>query len=268
MRIFFLGNNRLACDCMEWLRGQGEEVVGMALHPPGKRAHGDRLVAAAGLDPDRIFDGSRLREPQVREAIRALRPDVGLSVLWSYILKPEFLQLFPSGVVNLHPSYLPYNRGQYPNVWSIVEGTPAGVALHYMDAGVDTGDLIARRQVEVAAVDTGETLYRKLEEAGLELFRETWPRIREGTADRIPQSGEEGTYHRRADVDAIDEIDRDRMVRAGDLIDLLRARTFPPYPGAYFMEGGRRVNMRLTLRYDDEPEGEPGDGNPPTSQDR
>ena len=75
----------------------------------------------------------KLKEPKVLEAIDALQPDIGLSILFDYILRSEFLELCPLGVVNLHPSYLPYNRGQYPNVWSIMDGTPAGVTLHYID---------------------------------------------------------------------------------------------------------------------------------------
>jgi len=52
-----------------------------------------------------------------------------VSVLFDYILKPDFLGMFPGGTINLNPALLPYNRGQYPNVWSIVEGTPAGATI-------------------------------------------------------------------------------------------------------------------------------------------
>jgi len=102
--------------------------------------------------------------------------------------------------------------------------------------------------VEVEPIDTGETLYRKLEGACLDLFREYWPRIRGGHAPRSAQESG-GSYHRTRDVERIDAIDLDRQYRARDLIDLLRARTFPPYPGAYFEEGGRRVYLRLELSF-------------------
>jgi methionyl-tRNA formyltransferase len=247
MRIFVLGNNRLACDCVEWLTQRGEEVIGIAVHPPERRRFGDRLLAAAQLDRDRIFDGSRLRDGEVLDAIQRLEPDIGLSILFDYILTPDFLGLFPAGVVNLHPSMLPYNRGQYPNVWSIVEGTPSGATLHYIDNGVDTGDIIAQRVVLVAPTDTGETLYRRLEATSFELFRDIWPEIRSGTVERRVQSPDAGTYHRRRDVEQIDLIDPDREYRARELINILRARTFPPYPGAYFIDGTRKIYMRLQL---------------------
>ena len=157
-------------------------------------------------------------------------------------------------MVNLHPAYLPYNRGQYPNVWSIIEGTPAGVTLHYIDEGIDTGGIIARREVPVEPVDTGESLYRKLEATALELFRETWPLIKAGRAQCLPQDKQAGTYHRTRDIEAIDAIDQERDYKAGDLLNLLRARTFPPYKGAYFTADGKRVYLRLQLEYGQEDE--------------
>ena len=251
MRIAFLGNNWVGWQVAHWLREQNDQIVGLVIHPPHKRKYGDEIIRSARVSPAHIFDGARLRQPKVLQAIKALRPDIGLSVLFGYILRPEFLDLFPAGVVNLHPAYLPYNRGAYPNVWSIVERTPAGVTLHYIDAGVDTGDIIAQRQVLTEPVDTGETLYRKLEQACVELFKETWPLIRSGRAPRIPQGRQEGTYHRTQDVERIDHIDLDRTYTARELIDIIRARTFSPYLGTYFIHQRRKVYLRMQLLYED-----------------
>lgn len=252
MRILFLGNNWVGWQVARWLCEQNEQIVGLVVHPPHKRKYGDEIIRSAQVSPEYIFDGSQLRQPDVLEVIKALRPHVGLSVLFGYILRPEFLDLFPAGVLNLHPAYLPYNRGAYPNVWSIVERTPAGVTLHYVDAGVDTGDIIAQRQAPVEFVDTGETLYRRLEEACVELFKDTWPLIRSGRATRVPQDEREGTYHSTRDVERIDTIDLDRTYTARELIDIIRARTFPPYPGTYFIHEGRKVHLRLQLLYEEQ----------------
>ncbi len=249
MRILYLGNNWLGWQALRWLREQGEEIVGLVVHPERHRAYGEEILEVAGLPPDRIFAGSRLRRPEVRKAIAQLRPDIGLSVLFAYILKSEMLRVFPHGVVNVHPALLPYNRGAFPNVWSIVEETPAGVTLHYMDETIDTGNILGQREVDVEPIDTGETLYRKLEHTALDLFRETWPRIRSGTAVPLPQEPDAGTSHRLCDVEDIDEIDLDASYRARDLINILRARTFPPYRGAFFKTGGRRVDIRIHLEY-------------------
>lgn len=248
MRVLFFGNNWVAWQVVEWLRRQREELAGLVLHPARQRRYGSEIIRSARVPASRVFDGSQLRKPEVVAAIRALRADLALSVFFDYMLRPDLLRVFPKGAFNLHPAYLPWNRGQYPNVWSIVERTPAGATLHAMDAGLDTGPIIARQRVAVEPVDTGETLYRKLEHACVELFTSAWPAIRAGKAPRRPQRGA-GTSHRRRDADRIDEIDLDRTYTGRELIDVIRARTFPPYPGAYFRDQGRKVYMRMQLTY-------------------
>jgi len=255
MRILFLGNNWLGWKVITWLKEQGEEIAGLVIHPAAERKFGEEILEAAGLPEERIFLGSQLRNREVREAIQSLHPDLGISILFHYILKPEFLGLFPRGVINLHPAFLPYNRGQYPNVWSIVEGTPAGTTLHYIDPHIDTGDIIARKEVATEPVDTGESLYLKLERASLSLFQETWPLLKAGKAERIPQDPGNGTFHYTRDAEKIDRIDPERTYRAHDLINILRARTFPPYRGAYFETGGKRVYLKLQLEYGEEETG-------------
>ncbi|HEY1252004.1 MAG TPA: formyltransferase family protein [Thermoanaerobaculia bacterium] len=246
MRVVLFANNRLGAMAAEFLRARGDEIVGLVLHPAERRKCGDEILQASGVRPGEELDGSRLDGEDVRAALAARGAEAGVSVMFGYMLRPPIRTLFPRECVNLHPAYLPWNRGAYPNVWSIVERTPAGTTLHYVDDGVDTGDIIAQRRVAVAPDDTGETLYRKLEAASFELFRETWPLFAEGRAGRTPQSGE-GSYHRVKDVEAIDAIDPARAYAAGELVDILRARTFPPHAGAYLQDGDRRIHVRVEL---------------------
>src|SRR5688572_25850818 len=115
---------------------QNHPPVALVLHPTEKGKYRDEMIAVSKLPPERVFDGSQLGERQMIDGIQQLRPELGLSVFFGYILKPPFLSIFPRGCLNLHPAYLPYNRGAHPNVWSIVDRTPAGVTLHYLDAGI------------------------------------------------------------------------------------------------------------------------------------
>jgi methionyl-tRNA formyltransferase len=125
--------------------------------------------------------------------------------------------------------------------------------MHYIDAGIDTGDVIAQRRVLVEPIDTGENLYHKLEDACIELFKDTWPLIRSGQTHRFSQNKGTGTYHRTKDVESIDHIDLNQDYKARTLIDIIRARTFPPYPGAHFIdEQGRKVYLRLELLYEEQ----------------
>jgi len=250
MKILYFGNNWVGWKVLEWLAGQEEEIVGLVIHRPPRQMFVEEILETAHLSDEQVFYGDKLRDPEVLASITRLKPDIGLSVFFSYLLPPPLLEKFPGGIMNLHPACLPYNRGEFPNVWSIVDGTPSGVTLHYVDEGIDTGDIVARKEVPVDPADTGETLYRRLELASVQLFRESWPSIRAGNHTRIPQVPTEGTYHRRRDVESIDRIDLEKEYTAKKLIDILRARTFPPYKGAYFEVGGKKVFLGLHLEYD------------------
>jgi methionyl-tRNA formyltransferase len=131
------------------------------------------------------------------------RPRLVVSHGYRRILREH--QIADGRVINLHISLLPYNRGADPTLWSVLEGTPAGVTLHYIDPGVDTGDVIAQREVSFDDEDTLKTAYDKLQAALLELFKQTWPAIADGTNERRAQRGE-GTSHRVKDRAAVEHL--------------------------------------------------------------
>jgi len=247
VRYILLGNGQVASTILDWLVENGEPPVGLVVHPDEQSRCRVDLIDSAQLSNDSIFDATTLRTPETLRAIKNLEPDLGISISLGYILKKEFLSCFPLGCINLHPALLPYNRGSYPNVWSIVEGTPAGVTLHYINEDIDTGDILSQDQVPVDYYDTGETLYRKLEHVSVDLFKKTWPLLRNGKIECHPQKKNLGTYHRTRDVENIDEVFLDREYSARYLVDLIRARTFPPYRGAYFVQEGKKVFMKLAL---------------------
>jgi len=126
--------------------------------------------------------------------------DVIVSYGYRYIIPADILDRFRSRAINLHISLLPWNRGADPNVWSFLEDTPAGVTVHLMDEGVDTGDVLAQRAVEHDRQnDTLRTSYDRLASAIEELFMGTWPKIREGSVAPVPQPVG-GSEHRSADL--------------------------------------------------------------------
>lgn len=254
MSVLLFANNHLGRRVAEWLVAQGESIAGLVLHPPGRARHAAEIQAASGVSPDRVWDASMLQEASVRRGIQSCGADIGLSVLLGYKLDRALIEGFSGGCFNLHPALLPFNRGADPNVWAIVDGTPAGVTLHWMDEEIDTGAIVAQQQIAVEPIDTGERLYRRLEDASLALLAAAWPQVKSGRAPRTPQPAG-GTSHRRRDLAAIERVDLDRHYTGRELIDLLRARTFPPYPGMYFDRDGRRVRIRVELT--DEGPGEP-----------
>jgi len=248
IRILYMGNNFVALEVLKWLKQRNENIVGLVVHPPEKRKYGEEIIRASGLPSEFIFSGTEINQTQFLDRMRELKPDIILSVLFDYVLREGLIRIPSMGCINLHPAYLPYGRGQYPNVWSIVEQTPAGATLHYIeDEGIDTGDIIAQKEAVVDFKDTGESLYRKLEKACIELFKDNWEAIKSGTNKRIAQPAG-GTYHTTKDVRKIDEIRLDHKYKARHLLNILRARTFPPYESSYvILEDGRKIYIRVSL---------------------
>jgi len=247
MRIVCLCNNWLGWQVLQWLDKQQQEVVALVIHSGTAGKFQDEIRSVVKNTECLVLEAQQIAQPEGLNKIRSCRADLAVSALFRNILRAPFLSLFPRGCINVHPAYLPYNRGVYPNVWSIVDKTPAGVTVHYIDEGLDTGDIIAKQEIVIEPADTGSSLYGKLERAALELFQRTWPLIEAGEAPRTKQDLAQGTCHRLRDVEAIDEIDLGKLYRGDDLINLIRARTFPPYHGAYFRYKGRKFYVRLEI---------------------
>ncbi len=247
MRILLLADNRVGLHVTRHLADLGEDVIGLCLHPDDCQNLGPEIVEASGLAPSQIWVASSEWSEQQLSMVRDLKPDLVLVVFWSFLLPPEFLRIPTAGCINFHLSYLPYNRGKKPNVWPILDGTPAGVSLHMIDEGIDSGPIVARQEVEVEPYDTAETLYRRLVIEVEDLFERTWPSIRDGQLDLIAQEPGAGTFHLDQEMADYEVIKLDQMYRASDLINLLRARTFQPHPAAYFSHEGHRVYVRVDL---------------------
>ncbi len=256
MRILLLADNWVGLQVTRHLRDLGEDVVGLYLHPPEGQNLGEEIAAASGLSETEVHVAGAHWSDQDLELVRKLAPDIVLVVFWAHILPAEFLSIPSRCCVNLHLSYLPYNRGKKPNVWPILDGTPAGVSIHVIDEGIDSGPILARRQVDVQPTDTAETLYRRLLVEIEDLFRESWPGIRDGGLMPLVQEPGSGTFHLDREMAAHEVINLNEMYMGADLLNLLRARTFRPYPSAYFLHEGRRVFVRIDLEIEDEVDGQ------------
>lgn len=124
--------------------------------------------------------------------------DFLVSYGYRHILGEELLSRFPGCAINLHVSYLPWNRGADPNLWSFLEDTPKGVTIHQLARGLDTGPLLVQEPVVMLDSDTLRTSYERLCLAMEDMFRRMWPRIRAGEITPCPQPPG-GSYHRLRD---------------------------------------------------------------------
>jgi methionyl-tRNA formyltransferase len=182
---------------------------------------------------------ARLKEPQT---------DLGVLAWWPNIIKSLLLEMPRLGFINTHPSLLPHNRGKHYNFWAIVEEAPFGVSLHFVDARVDAGDIVAQQRIEYDWCETGGSLYHKAQEAMVSLFRATYPSLREGRFQRCPQDLNRGSFHKASELEAACHIDLDSTYRGRKILNLLRAKTFPGYPGCWFEEDGNRYEIRVDIR--------------------
>jgi methionyl-tRNA formyltransferase len=131
--------------------------------------------------------------------------DLLISVHWPRKFEKSELMGYALGAVNLHNSYLPWNRGAHACTWAIVDQTPHGATMHWMDEGIDTGDILYQERVEIDPADTAHTLYQKTADAEVRVFTVGMELILAGNCRRFKQP-QHNTVHRKRDFD--------RLVRA------------------------------------------------------
>lgn len=218
----------------------------------GKNKAGEQIYSWLNRRED-VEVKAILTEKEQLDLVERLRPDIVISAGFEHKVPKEIIEVPPKGIVNLHPSYLPYNRGAHPHIWSIREGTPAGVTAHYMTEEIDEGPVIDRREVRVLPEDTARTLYDRLIREQVEQFKDIWSRVKQG-AEAEPQDLDEGTHHYGKELDELCELDMDEKVRVGEFIDRLRALTFPPYDTAYFERYGEKYFIEISITPESEKE--------------
>jgi methionyl-tRNA formyltransferase len=217
----------------------------VVLDEKGDEALNDRIQNAAGSAP--VWRTGQRPSPELMGQLRALEIDLGILAWWPYIVGEDVLAAARLGFLNFHPSLLPHDRGKDPNFWALVERAPFGVTLHFAEAGVDAGDIAFQRELSVGWTDTGETLHRRAAAAIVELFED---HIDDILAFRIPRRSQvldEGSFHRRSELESASRVELDAPTTARAVLDLLRARTFAPHPGAWFEDGGEQYEVRVSI---------------------
>jgi methionyl-tRNA formyltransferase len=193
MRVVAIVNAYTGALCLQELVDQGAEVVGVVT-APGDPQPGAPLEASVKLTADRNYlpvyqpPIKDVNSPRFVEVLRRLAPDLIVSMHYPLIFSREILAIPRLGCANEHPSRMPAGRGMTPSWWHMLVGDDHNwVTLHYLDAGIDTGDVISQGSVPIEADDTGHTTSRKLSQVGHRLLAEALPLIREGRAPRTPQ---------------------------------------------------------------------------------
>ena len=251
MRFVFAGDRDIAVWALDYLVSRGDLPVALLLPDRERATHASELRRLCGhLPKDLIFEGRAFREEAAVSALQALECDLVLGVHFPYIVPHEVLRVPRFGVLNLHPAYLPYNRGWHTPSWAILDDTPYGATLHFMDSGVDTGDIVHRKQILISPGDTADDLYGRVKRLELEVLTEAWPAIAAGDIERRPQPAEAGTAHKRAELFSpeVQELDPHEVRRVGDVLRTLRALTTNrTEEAAYFEADGRRFRVQVKI---------------------
>jgi methionyl-tRNA formyltransferase len=249
-RFAYAGDRQIAVDCLAFLLNSGARPEALLVSSPDRATHDKELRNLAGVEPGRVLVGTRFRDPEGIELLRSLDLDYIVGVHFPYFVPDAVLEIPRIGVVNLHPAFLPFNRGWHTPSWAILDQTATGATLHFMDNGLDTGDIVAQTQVEIRPEDTADTLYQRLLEAEARLFEEAWPLLESGHPPRLAQLPEAGTSHSRKDLgdEMTRRLDLERSIRVEELIRRLRALTTNDVAeAAYFEVDGRRYRVQITI---------------------
>jgi len=252
LNIAFAGDRDVSVDVLTALLELGDAPQALLLSDPDRASHDAALVTlceSAGISPP-VIRGRQLSSATSLEFLQRLELDYIVCVHFPYILRRPVLDTASRGVLNLHPSYLPYNRGWHTPTWAILDGTPAGASLHFVDESLDTGDIVCQRHALVDPADTAHTLYAKLKKLEVQVFTEGWQQIRDGSAKGIPQTDGQATVHKRQSLfdPAVQRLELNAVVRTRDLLRQLRALTTNRVDeAAYFESGKHRYRVQVTI---------------------
>jgi methionyl-tRNA formyltransferase len=252
MRIVFIGTGEIGVPTLRMLREWREHhLVGIVTQPekpvgrdqkltapPIKAASQQFSVAHVTSEGELqlpVFQPLRIKAREAIETIRILNPDVIVVMAYGQILPREVLEIPKIACLNLHASILPRWRGAAPIQAAIAAGDgETGITVMYMDEGVDTGDILLAKKIEIAPRETGGSLHARLAEIAPESLREAISLLAKGEAPRTAQESNLATYAPKLER----EHGRIDWAEAAELIER-KIRAFNPWPGG-FMEFDKR----------------------------
>ena len=234
MRIVFTGAGEIGVPTLQALLKSEHEVVGVVTQPDKSVGRSQSIEpppirnALSGTNIP-VLQPARIKDRQALEEIRALRPDVIVVMAYGQILQRDVLEIPEIGCLNLHASLLPRWRGAAPIQAAIAAGDrEIGITVMYMDEGLDTGDILLQRSIDILPADTGGALHDRLAGVGPETLLESLDLLAKGKAPRTPQDNAVATYAPKLKRE-------DGKIDWSDPADAIerKIRAFDPWPGAF-----------------------------------
>lgn len=193
LNIVFMGTPDFAKESLESIYNAGHNIMAVVTNPDRPKGRGMKMIASpvkefAIQKNIPVFQPSKIGE--IENELVDLKPDLFCVVAYGKILPQHILNIPKLGSINVHGSLLPKYRGAAPIQWAVINGdNTTGVTTMYMDAGMDTGDMILKKEIEIGTDETTGELWNRLSTLGANLLVETVAQIEKGIAPREPQTG-------------------------------------------------------------------------------
>ncbi len=249
MNLIFCGTPEFAVPTLEKLVSQKFALNLVVTNPdePSGRGYGlkappvKQAALRAGLE---VCQPAKLKDPATVEFLSSRKPDAIVVVAYGHILPQWMIDLPRLGCINLHASLLPKYRGAAPIQWALIRGEPlTGVTTMRIDAGLDTGDILLKREVEIHDDDTSETLGARLSHVGADLMVETLQGLDRGDLSAQPQD------HTQATLAPILKKENGRIDWSLSALEIWnRIRGLRPWPGAYARFRDKTLHVWAALR--------------------
>ncbi|MBU5306682.1 methionyl-tRNA formyltransferase [Clostridioides mangenotii] len=259
MKIVFMGTPEIAVPCLEKLIEENHEIVGVVTRTDKPKGRGKKLamppVKEIAVKNDiNVYQPKRARDEDFINEIRVLSPDLIIVVAYGQILPKEILEIPKYGCVNVHVSLLPKYRGSAPINWVIINGEEkTGVSTMYMDEGLDTGDIILQKEIDLNDEITAGELHDKIMYLGADLLKDTVNMIESGNAPRAKQVDSESSYAPIMDK-SLGKIDFSKSAK--EIHNLVRGVN--PWPSAYTNYDGETMKVWKTKITVEDSTKEPG----------
>ena len=245
MRILFMGTPDFALESLKALYEAIYDIIGVVTNVDKPKGRGMKMVASPVKEYAiekklQVYQPVKVRNnPEFLEEVKKLNPDLICVVAYGKILPQELLDIPKYGCVNVHGSLLPEYRGAAPIQWAVLNGDKkTGVTTMFMNAGMDTGDMILKEEVEIGDDETTGELWDRLKMIGANLLIKTVKEIEDGTATRTKQP-EEGTMAPMLSKEMA-KIDWENKT-AQEIKNLVRGLN--PIMGAYTFLDGKKIKF-------------------------
>lgn len=248
MNYIFAGDREISVNILSFIISKGYRPLALFISNDAKQSHANELVKISGLTPDKIFKGKEVNNDQTINIIKPLEVDYIIGIHFPYIISENLLNIPKIGFLNLHPAYLPFNKGWHTPTWAILDKTPYGATLHFMSKELDAGDIVHQEKIIVSETDTANTLYKKVLKKEFEVFENAFDMLITLKPKRIKQT-EIGTSHLKKDLISIQKIELEKSYTGQELINLLRGLTTNNIKeSAYFIKNEKKHHIQVTIK--------------------